>query len=523
MRVVNRWLGGAWHYGGDRGMMLQDGSYWWERRWVCAALAFACAIPLLWPTLPPLADLPGHMGRWHIAMTLHDSADLQRYYDYRWAVIPNLGMDLLVPALASIVGLEFATKLAVIAIPVLTAAGLLWTAREAHGRVPPTALFALPLVYAWPFQFGFVNFALAQGLAFCAFALWLRMGRQRRFGLRAALFVVIACVLWVTHSFGWGMFGLMAGGAELSRLRSEGKMWTVALVGAGLQCLPLALPVVFMVLGPRGAGLDSGDWFNWPVKLLWVVGMFRDRWQRVDVLSVVPLFAVLCIGARAPRLGMATILGWPALLCLAAFLLLPRLFMGGSYVDMRMIPAATMLAIIAIKPASGQAGLGRVIAWMGLAFLVIRLAVGTVSFVEWSHDQQRELAAIDAIPRGAAVLALVAHPCKPPWSDPRRDHLPGLAVVRRDVFVNEQWALDGQQLLRIRHPVPLAFRSDPSQLVFPDGCPVVGTRLAPAIAAFPRSAFTHVWTIGFPPGAAKARDLRLVWSNGRSALYRVVR
>ncbi len=483
----------------------------------------ACAVPLLWPALPPLADLPGHMARWHIAMTLHDSADLQRYYAYRWAVIPNLGMDLLVPALASVFGLELATKLAVLVIPVMTAGGLLWVAREAHGRVPPTALFALPLVYAWPFQFGFVNFALSQGLAFCAFALWLRMGRQQRFGARAVVFVPVACVLWVAHSFGWGMFGLMTAGAELARLRAERRTWPAALVNAALQCLPLTLPVVFMVLGPRGAGLGGGDWFNWSVKLLWVVGMFRDRWEHFDVLSVVPLLVVLCIGARVPRLGMTSIIGWPALLCLAAFLVLPRLFMGGSYVDMRMTPAATMLAIIAIRPASGHAGLGRMLAWTGLAFLVVRLAVGTVSFVEWSHAEQRELAAIDAIPRGAAVLALVAHTCKPPWSDPRRDHLAGLAIVRRDVFVNEQWALDGQQLLRIRHPVPLAFRSDPSQLVFPQACPIVGSRLVSAIAAFPRSAFTHVWTIGFPPGAAKARDLRLVWSNGQSALYRVVR
>ncbi|MFO3796683.1 MAG: S1C family serine protease, partial [Anaerolineales bacterium] len=40
---------------------------------------------------------------------------------------------------------------------------LLWIAREVHGRIPPTALFALPLAYSYPFQFGFVNFALSIG------------------------------------------------------------------------------------------------------------------------------------------------------------------------------------------------------------------------------------------------------------------------------------------------------------------------------------------------------------------------
>ena len=497
---------------------------WWERRWVAIGMAFACAVPLLWPALPPLADLPGHMGRWHIATALSGSADLQRYYDFHWAVIPNLGMDLLVPALATLFGLEFATKLAVMAIPVLTAAGLLGMAREAHGRMPPTALFALPLVYAWPFQFGFVNFALSQALAFCAFVLWLRLGRQGRFGLRAAVFVPIACVLWLAHSFGWGMFGLMAAGAELARLRSDGKGWLAALIGAGVQCVPLALPLVFMVThaGGAGAGLGADDWFDWPLKLLWIVAMLRDRWQWFDIVSLVPLLGILYVAWRHPRFRFSAMLGWPALLALAAFVVLPRLLMGGAYVDMRMAPAAAMLAIVSIAPPR-DARIGRIVAVVGMALLLVRLAGTTVSFVERSAEQQSELAAIDAMPRGAAVLTLVSRPCNGQWSDLRRDHLAGLAIVRRDAFVNDQWTLDGQQLLRIRHQVAAPFLADPSQLVYPKACKDIGSDFGPAIATFPRAAFTHVWTIGFPPGAAKARDLRVVWTNGGSTLYRVIR
>ncbi len=501
--------------------MQQDGSRWWERQWVCTALALACAVPLLWPALPPLADLPGHMARWHIAMALHGSGDLQRYYDYHWAVIPNLGMDLMVPALASLFGLEPATKLAVVAIPALTAAGVLWSAREAHGRVPPTALFALPLVYAWPFQFGFVNFALAQALAFCAFALWLRLGRNGWFGLRAALFVPIACVIWVTHSFGWGMLGLMAAGAELARLRTTGRGWVSALIGVGAQCVPLILPLAFMVGGGQ-AEMGADDWFDWSAKLLWMLGMLRDRWQWFDLASLLPLIAILCFGARSLRLGFSPLLAWPALLCLAAFVLLPRLLMGGAYVDMRMIPAAVMLAVIAIAPPS-DARFGRTLATLGLVFLVGRLAGTTASFVIRSAEQQSELAAIEAIPRGAAVLTLVARPCGDLWGEQRLDALPGIAVVRRDAFVNSGWALAGQQLLTVRYRAAGPYRADPSQQMQAAGCSVGGPDFVHTIATFPRPAFGYVWTIGFPPGRARATDLRPIWTNGRSALYRVTR
>ena len=499
---------------------------WWERRWFLATLVAAAAVPLIWPSLPPLSDLPGHMGRWHIAMALRDTPDLARYYAFQWALIPNLGMDLLVPALARVFGFEAATKLAVMGIPVLTVIGLLWAAREAHGRVPPTAILAVPLAYAWPFQFGFVNFALSQALAFCALAVWIRWAREGRFAMRAVAFVPIAFVLWVSHSFGWGMFGLMAAAAELARMRAAGRGWGAALGTMILQCLPLLGPVIIMAAqagygaGAGAVGLGASDWFNAPIKALWLLSLFRDRWQAFDLLSLVPLVLLLYVVVRSPDWGFSRFLGWPAFACLAAFIVLPRLLMGGAYVDMRIAPAAMILALVAIAPPIATRA-ERTTALLAVLVGAVRLGSTTLSFAERSAEQQRELAAITAIPRGAAVLSLIARPCGNAWTDLRRDHLPGLAIVRRDVFTNDQWVIAGQQLLSIRHQVAAPYLTDPSQSVYPAQCPGAGSNFKAAIAGFPRAAFTHVWTIGFPPGAAHAADLRVVWTNGRSTLYRV--
>lgn len=496
---------------------------WWETYRFSMLLIVVSAVPLLWPALPPLGDLPGHMGRWHIAMALPTSPDLQKYYSYRWAIVPNLGMDVLVPALATLIGIEPATKLAVIMIPMLTTLGLLWTAREAHGRVPPTAIFALPLAYAWPFQFGFVNFALSQALAFCALALWIKLGRQDLLKLRAMVFVPIACILWIAHSFGWALFGLMAAGVEFARSRAAGRGWLASLGLAGLQCLSLAIPAIAMIAsaGTEAEGLRADDWFNVSAKFLWFLSIFRDRWQWFDLLSLLPLLAILYVGMRSRRMGFAPLLGWPALLCLAAFILLPRLLMGGSYVDMRIIPAAMMLGLVAIAPPRRR--LAQAFAVAGVVFLLVRMAGTTISFVERSTEQQREIAAIAMISRGAAVLSLIARPCNGVWTDLRRDHLPGLAIVRRNIFTNEQWAIQGQQLLSIRYRIAEPYTTDPSQSVYPTVCPDIGSNFDAAIAGFPRAAFTHVWTIGFPPGKAKATDLRVIWSSGTSALYQVAR
>ena len=132
---------------------------WWNQRWLLLALVLAAAVPLIWPQTPPLVDLPGHIGRYRVQIGIDESPFLGRFYTFDWALLGNLGVDLLIELLEPIFGLELGVKLIVLAIPPMTVAGFLLVAREIHGRVPPTAFFALPLSYGYPFQFGFANFA----------------------------------------------------------------------------------------------------------------------------------------------------------------------------------------------------------------------------------------------------------------------------------------------------------------------------------------------------------------------------
>jgi hypothetical protein len=131
------------HVGQGRRMTIAHGPaeaarhpvQWWEYRWTVIALVLLCALPLTWPDIPPLVDLPGHMGRYRVQLDLASSPELQAFYTFDWAIIGNLGVDLIVQALGPIFGIEPVVKAVVIAIPALTAAGLLWVAREVHGRV----------------------------------------------------------------------------------------------------------------------------------------------------------------------------------------------------------------------------------------------------------------------------------------------------------------------------------------------------------------------------------------------------
>jgi hypothetical protein len=490
---------------------------WWERRGVAALLALACAIPLVWPAIPPLTDAPSHLARYHIA--LDRPAALAAAFGYHWSLIGNLGVDLAVVPLAPLLGVERAGKLVILLIPVLAAGGMLAAARAAHGRVPPTALFALPLVLGWPLQLGFVNFCLGMALAFWLLAGWIALADRPR--LRAALAVPASWLVWVAHAFTWGLAGLMAFGAEVALRRSRGQPWPRAIAWAALHALALATPVLAM-LGTDATAAASSSGFSWASKLASLTTALRDHWLPLDLASLLLLLAVLIFAATHRGLRFSAVLGVPALLVGAAFLATPGVLFGAAFADTRIAPYAVALALLSIRP-SADASLAKTLSIVAAGFVAIRVAAATASLLLASAVFERELAALPHIPRGAAVFAAVRHECTGDWDDRRYDHLPSVAILRRDAFTNDQWVMPGQQLLTIRPTGAAPWDRDPSQLVSDHVCSAAATDLFTVVRTIPRRRYDYLWTIGFPPGRVAYPDFVPVWRSDRSALYRVVR
>lgn len=496
---------------------------WWNGRAFLLAMVVLAAVPLLWPSIPPLVDLPGHMGRYRIQTGIADSLYLSRWYDFHWGLMGNLAIDLLMFPLGALIGIEPAVKLTVVAIPVLTVAGFLAIAREVHGRVPPTALFALPLAYCYPLHFGFVNFGLAMGLALLGFALWLRLRRVDRIGLRAALFVPGGMALWLAHGFGWAVLCLLAFAAETVTARDAGRRWPAAIWRGGLACLPLAPPLLLQVLWrDGGAAGRSADFFNMSSKLFWLASILRERWMWWDLAGAALLCVIVLAGIAGRGLRMDRRLGLGAALLGIAFFLLPRILFGSAYADTRLAPFAVAIALLALEPKQLSRRTASIWAAAGLAFLLARTAVSTVSFALYDRAWQAQLRAIDHLPMGARVFALVRLGC-PGWSSSRMEHIASIAIVRRDVFINDQWYMPGAQLIRRRYAVPPRYDGDPSQMLPPPHCRFKReSLLIPAIDNLPRDRFDHVWLIDLPAARWPKRSWLIpVWHGRTGILYRV--
>jgi hypothetical protein len=503
---------------------------WWQTRMFVAAMALLAALPLVWPDIPPLVDLPGHMGRYRVQLSRGQVPWFADWYNFDWQLIGNLGIDLLIEPLAPLIGLEPAVKLIVMATPVLTATGLLWIAREVHGRIPPTALFALPIVYSFPFHFGFVNFALAMALALNAFALWLRLARLGRLRLRAVLFVPIGLIVWVCHTYGWGLLGVLAFSGELIRQWDRHsdwrERWWKAPFWAGIHCLSLFPPALLMLAWRSGGQVSgqTGDWFNWRAKMQWVTMIFRDRWELFDMATLAVLFLVLLKGVRDPAIQYSRHLSISALFLVAVYVLLPRIVFGSAYADMRLAPYALGIALLALRPKPGLSMRhAALMAAAGLTFFGVRIAATTYSYWLYDRSYDRELAALDRLPEGARLITFIGETCRHEWTMSRLEHLPGIALERRLAYANDQWSMAGAQLLTVRLQGAPGFNHDPSQIVTDVKCAREWWRpIAVSLARFPRQTFDYVWIVQ-PPAYDRRLEAGLipVWRSGTSALFRV--
>jgi hypothetical protein len=463
-----------------------------------ALLCLVSLIPVLVVDMPPLVDLYGHIGRFAVQTDLANRPELQPYYSYEWRLIGNLGADLLVEVLHRWLGLEGAVRAVVILAQLLATLGILAVSREVHGRISPYAIAALPLIYGYPFNFGFLNFALGMALALLAFALWLRLrrlGRERAAGLWLA---GAGVVIWVCHTYGWAFLGLLCGSAMLAEViaaRAKPVAFVARILGA---CWPLLLPLVPMLLWRAEAGgAFTGGWSAFH-KFNWLFSVMRTRWAYLDLGSLAFLLGLLVWAIWRKDVRMDGRLSIAAGLSFACFAILPMYVIGSAYADMRLLPYALALALIAAGPrVTGGRVLGVVTA-LALVFFAGRSVTTAAAYVEQDRAVAEVTPALDSIPRGARLAFFVVDQCRAHWTLPVFDHLGGLALARRSVFVNDQWQGPGVNPLIVHYKAAGSFAHDPSQAVLPDNCRRKTRRrhLTKALEALPRNAFTHVWIIG---------------------------
>src|SRR5437762_5985549 len=175
---------------------------------VVPLLLAVAAIPLFVTRFPPLADYPGHLAIAYILENYNRVPPFQATYIIDHRIYPNLAMDILVPSLATIFGIETSGLIFIFLIFVVTVCGALLINKALYGRVSIGALFVFCILYNGIFVGGFMNYLFGLGIAMLAFGMYL-LFQERSPVSRIIVSSLLSVVVFICHLYAFAIYGIL--------------------------------------------------------------------------------------------------------------------------------------------------------------------------------------------------------------------------------------------------------------------------------------------------------------------------
>ena len=153
------------------------------------------------------------------------------------------------------------------------------------------------------------------------------------------------------------------------------------------------------------------------------------------------------------KLTLSRNLAFSAIVLAICFAILPRIIFGSAYADMRLVPYLIAVAVLAIRfRGAPDRRTAQVLAVLGLVFFGTRTAANTISLAMAANDQSAKLEAIELMPPGARVVSSGRHALQRILADAaQRASRVQWSIVRRDGFANDQWVIEGINLLDLKY------------------------------------------------------------------------
>ncbi|NPD26769.1 MULTISPECIES: hypothetical protein [Corallococcus] len=360
------------------------------------------ALPSLAVTIPPLCDLPQHLGQVRLLLeALHDPSGAYRIQP----LTPYWGSNVVLLPLWLTLPVRWLGSASVLALGALFAAAVHWLAwRRNHS--PEAAVLGSLFFFSQVLYWGFTPLLAGWPV----YVVWLHFIQSPRATTpRGVLpFLLGAALLYWFHAlwFAMGMFTL-----ALNWARTRPGWKTVLLQGSAVTPVGLFALWWFSQLSKRG--------FTSPIFYE------RDFWVRISPVRFVsaafggmrdsvegPVFILIVLwmglGLWQHRKELRRLVDWalvvPGLFMLALSLVLPDLAQNTILMAERWVPFAMALLVLAVP--APRLPVQALRAWSAAAMLLL---TGFTTLV-WRAFEEQDLsgleAAVDAVPEGARVLGL---------------------------------------------------------------------------------------------------------------------
>lgn len=419
---------------------------------VFAVLALAAFCPVLLVPIPAMMDYPNHLARMYL-LSRAGAADANPFYQIAWAAYPNLAMDLIVPPLGWLIGVETATRCFYLLSQIMVVTGAIAIERIVKNRFHIAGFVALIFLYSLPFAWGFVNFQFGLGAALWGIAAYLG-AQERTWHFRLGVNVVFVVVLFVAHFVALGIYGATIGLHEVWRAWARKIPAATLIARLSVLACPAAVVLALMAWSGGAIGGEDTSWFLL-LKPLWLFATLNGYDLILSAAATAALLGLVYVAAKCGVLRFEPAGAWLAAGFAILYVAIPSRLFETSFVDLRIIVAAAL-----ILPAFVWMSLPDRrwrIAAAGCVIVIMSANLAAVTFVWMSYraDYAAMIQSFGKIASGSFVL--VAHGGDA--DDPPLKNLieypiynaPTLAVHYAGAFVPTFYAGAGKQPILARN------------------------------------------------------------------------
>ena len=232
-----------------------------------ALLIVAALLPVMLVPIPAMVDYPNHLARMYI-LAANGTADANPYYQVEWALTPNLAMDLIIPHLAHLIGVENAARAFLLFTQIMIVGGAIVLEVVVKGRTQLSGFAAVMFLYCLPFTWGFLNFEFALAVAVWGIAAMLAI-EEHPWPARLAVNSAFLVALFAAHFFALGIYGAVLGMHEIWRAWQRRAPHSETARRLLLLALPAAAILAVMAFSGGAIG-NSGTHWHFEYKPLWL-------------------------------------------------------------------------------------------------------------------------------------------------------------------------------------------------------------------------------------------------------------
>jgi hypothetical protein len=379
-----------------------------------------------------------------------NTADANAYYRVSWGLYPDMAMDLVVPLLGRFIAVEPAARIFFLTSQLLVIAGAVALELSVKRHHQLAGLAALLTLHSLPFSLGLVNFEFGTGIALLGIASWIALSRSAKLRVRYAAHIAFSSILFLSHFFALGIYGLTIGLLELRRAlisKSDARCTLITVV-------TLASPVVLMLflMERTGAtlGQNSNEWrMLW--KPVWLLLFLNGYNMGLAAASFAALSVVLIYTILKQSLSVSIDGRWIGVGFLIVFIALPFKLCGSNMADIRMVTATLLImpAFVALSPRTRS--LGYLVTAVISAIILVNSVYANYIWSSYRSDYE-------AIKRSFALLrgssfVLVGNDVEVTsslLSDVPMWRAPTLAVHYAEAFVSSLYTVSGTHAVQVR-------------------------------------------------------------------------